>query len=80
MALVRGLEFYNQVATGFENERAAETTTIFLSFQDLGASWRRVSSAGTVLYEAIFLPAMASLSLVLPLQIYPTIGEPMISN
>ena len=72
MALVRGLEFYNQVATGFENERAAETTTIFLSFQDLGASWsaswRRVSSAGTVLYEAIFLPAMASLSLVLPLQ------------
>jgi len=52
-----------------ENERAAETTTIFLSFQDLAASWRRVSSAGTVLYEAIFLPAMASLSLVLPLQI-----------
>ena len=56
-----------------ENERAAETTTIFLSFQDLGASWRRVS-AGTVLYEAMFLPAMASLSLVLslvlPLQIW----------
>ena len=57
-----------------ENERAAETTTIFLSFQVLGASWRRVSSAGTVLYEAMFLPAMASLSLVLslvlPLQIW----------
>ena len=59
-----------------ENERAAETTTIFLSFQDLGAdSWRR-SSAGTVLYKAIGACDGRLCSLLLPLQI----GKPLETN